>query len=273
MRIRDIFVSSNHHVRQAFESWTGSSPFARSPGLSACPGEPPPPTTPPPPPNKSCSTSPQKRVTREPQELGAGAGRGNGVIDGRPFSFAPLRFRIFRGRPTTCLIGPGEGATVPRHRVSLGSVGCSKQPHQMCLRKLTERVAAMTGIEMLGHRFFPYCLTCHTFSHLRGGHWWLSRAIVKYLDIHPTPDFFFLAPAACGNLAGSGVGRLVYLHPTHLSRDDSVVRPSRSTTGGQIFHIHVPITYYFFMFTSSVLSLCVKTPSRCPGWELGQGHS
>lgn len=56
VRIRDIFVPSNHHARQAFESWTGSSPLARP--SPACPGEPISGRNPSP--KQICSTSPQK---------------------------------------------------------------------------------------------------------------------------------------------------------------------------------------------------------------------
>lgn len=44
-----------------------------------------------------------------------------------PISFAPLHFPIFRGRPTTDLIGPrGEGAQAREARRStLEWVGCS----------------------------------------------------------------------------------------------------------------------------------------------------
>lgn len=78
LRIRDIFVPSNHHIGQAFESWPGSSPLARFPppagsgsGFWCAHLRPPTPS-----PKQPCSTSPQKGSAVKPQELGAGEGEG-----------------------------------------------------------------------------------------------------------------------------------------------------------------------------------------------------
>lgn len=56
-----------------------------------------------PPPNNLLHIS-AKRVTREPQELGAG---GRGGLVKKAISFAPFGFPIFRGRPTASFIGSG----------------------------------------------------------------------------------------------------------------------------------------------------------------------
>lgn len=74
LRIRDIFVPSNHHTGQAFESWTGSSPLARFPPhpdqVQVSPSGPSPTTHPSP--KQTCSTSPQKGSAVNPRNLGAG---------------------------------------------------------------------------------------------------------------------------------------------------------------------------------------------------------
>lgn len=132
LRIRDIFVPSNHHTGEAFESWTGSSPLARFPlhpdQVQVSPSGPSPTTHPSP--KQTCSTSPQKgSAVINPRILGAregGMGEGGAQLEGVVYLLCSVALSHFPGSPDGFLYWPqGEGAQARRR-----PRGGGLQPHQ-----------------------------------------------------------------------------------------------------------------------------------------------
>lgn len=103
LRIRDIFVPSNHHIGQAFESWTGSSPLARFPPQPVQVSPSPPPATKNPSPKQGPLHISAKRVTRKnPRNRGREGRRAY-------LSFAPSSLSHFPGSPDGALHWPPQG--------------------------------------------------------------------------------------------------------------------------------------------------------------------